>query len=41
MGGNIDRDFKEWGRKAWIGYISLGTVEHTVSGESSNTFSVS
>ena len=36
MHGNIERDFKEWDGKEWIGYISPGTVERTVSGESSN-----
>jgi len=41
MGDNIEIDFKEWGEKAWTGYISLGTAKRTVSGESSNKFSFS
>jgi hypothetical protein len=41
MVGNIDIDFKEWGGKAWTEYITLGTVERTVFGGSSNKFSVS
>jgi len=41
MGGNIEIDFKERDGKVWTGYISVGTVEHTVSGEISNKFSIS